>query len=196
MRKLRWPSAAVKASALSSPHANHLLETLPNDVYERLRDVYFPTSAIMSLLPRDLAIQGRREHAEPGGCNRHHTVDKQLCRWLLVSLDRLPSNDLSMTQQLIADMLGVRREGVTEAAGKLHKAGLISSRCWTITLETSQLATQLGIHGDGRIQQLRDRATDLRLVCDLGKLGRAGARNHGDHGQVTRGDRKCVAHLV
>ena len=58
-------------------------------------------------------------------CNRHHTVDQQLCRWLLLSLDRLPSNELSMTQELIANMLGVRREGVTEAAGKLQKAGLI-----------------------------------------------------------------------
>lgn len=58
-------------------------------------------------------------------CNRHHTVDQQLCRWLLLSLDRLPSNELGMTQELIANMLGVRREGVTEAAGKLQKAGLI-----------------------------------------------------------------------
>lgn len=58
-------------------------------------------------------------------CNRHHSVDQQLCRWLLLSLDRLPSNELSMTQELIANMLGVRREGVTEAAGKLQRAGLI-----------------------------------------------------------------------
>jgi CRP-like cAMP-binding protein len=58
-------------------------------------------------------------------CNRHHSVDQQLCRWLLLSLDRLPSNELSMTQELIANMLGVRREGVTEAAGKLQSAGLI-----------------------------------------------------------------------
>ncbi len=58
-------------------------------------------------------------------CNRHHTVDQQLCRWLLLSLDRLSSNELSMTQELIANMLGVRREGVTEAAGNLQKAGLI-----------------------------------------------------------------------
>jgi CRP-like cAMP-binding protein len=58
-------------------------------------------------------------------CNRHHSVDQQLCRWLLLSLDRLPSNELTMTQELIANMLGVRREGVTEAAGKLQRAGLI-----------------------------------------------------------------------
>ena len=59
-------------------------------------------------------------------CNRHHSIDQQLCRWLLMSLDRLPSNKLIMTQDLIANMLGVRREGVTEAAGKLQRAGAIS----------------------------------------------------------------------
>jgi len=59
-------------------------------------------------------------------CNRHHSLDQQLCRWLLLSMDRLPSNKLVMTQELIANMLGVRREGVTEAAGNLQKAGLIS----------------------------------------------------------------------
>jgi CRP-like cAMP-binding protein len=58
-------------------------------------------------------------------CNRHHSVEQQLCRWLLMSLDRLPSNELRMTQELIANMLGVRREGVTESAGKLQKLGLI-----------------------------------------------------------------------
>jgi CRP-like cAMP-binding protein len=59
-------------------------------------------------------------------CNRHHTLDQQFCRWLLLSLDRLTSNDLVMTQELISNMLGVRREGVTEAALKVQKAGLIS----------------------------------------------------------------------
>jgi CRP-like cAMP-binding protein len=63
--------------------------------------------------------------AQTAVCNRHHSVDQQLCRWLLLSLDRLPVNELSMTQELIANMLGVRREGVTEAAGKLQSAGLI-----------------------------------------------------------------------
>lgn len=61
-------------------------------------------------------------------CNRHHSVDQQLCRWLLLSIDRLPSEELTMTQELIANMLGVRREGVTEAAGKLQDAGVISYR--------------------------------------------------------------------
>lgn len=63
--------------------------------------------------------------AQTAVCNRHHTVEQQLCRWLLLSLDRLPSNELTMTQELIANMLGVRREGVTEAAGHLQAAGLI-----------------------------------------------------------------------
>jgi CRP-like cAMP-binding protein len=63
--------------------------------------------------------------AQTAVCNRHHSVDQQLCRWLLLSLDRLASNRLVMTQELIANMLGVRREGVTEAAGKLDKLGII-----------------------------------------------------------------------
>ena len=63
--------------------------------------------------------------AQTAVCNRHHSIDQQLCRWLLMSLDRLEGDDLAMTQELIANMLGVRREGVTEAAGKLQVAGLI-----------------------------------------------------------------------
>jgi CRP-like cAMP-binding protein len=67
-------------------------------------------------------------------CNRYHTLDQQLCRWLLIRLDRLPSNELIMTQELIANMLGVRREGVTIAAEKLQKAGLISYHRGHITV--------------------------------------------------------------
>jgi CRP-like cAMP-binding protein len=67
-------------------------------------------------------------------CNRHHSVDQQLCRWLLLSLDRLPTTDLVMTQELIANMLGVRREGVAEAAGHLQRAGLISYARGRITV--------------------------------------------------------------
>ncbi len=66
--------------------------------------------------------------AQTAVCNRHHTIDQQLCRWLLLSLDRLPTNQLIMTQELIANMLGVRREGVTEAAGRLQKLGVIEYR--------------------------------------------------------------------
>jgi CRP-like cAMP-binding protein len=91
-----------------------------------------------SILKREFALGGQLQHlalrytqalitqmAQTAVCNRHHAVDQQLCRWLLLSLDRLPSNELMMTQELIANMLGVRREGVTEAAGKLQAAGLI-----------------------------------------------------------------------
>ena len=63
--------------------------------------------------------------AQTAVCNRHHSVEQQLCRWLLRSIDRLPTHELAMTQELIANMIGVRREGITEAAGNLQRAGLI-----------------------------------------------------------------------
>jgi len=66
--------------------------------------------------------------AQSAACNRHHTIEQQLCRWLLVTLDRAPSAQLVMTQELIANMLGVRREGITEAAGKLKASGVIDYR--------------------------------------------------------------------
>ena len=72
--------------------------------------------------------------AQTAVCNRHHSLDQQLCRWLLLSVDRLDSGELRMTQELIANMLGVRREGVTEAAGHLQQAGLIRYRRGHITL--------------------------------------------------------------
>src|ERR1700726_1561258 len=72
--------------------------------------------------------------AQTAVCNRHHSVDQQLCRWLLLSLDRLPSNELIMTQELIANMLGVRREGVTDGAGKLQKLGVIQYARGQITV--------------------------------------------------------------
>lgn len=194
-----------------SPDQNHLLAALPQQVRDRLlphlelvemplgevlyesgsplRYVYFPTTAIVSLLyvmedgaSAEIAVVGKEgilgialfmggettpsraivqsagfvfrlksqllkdefnragpmmhlllrytqalitQMAQTAVCNRHHSVNQQLCRWLLMSLDRLPSNKLMMTQELIANMLGVRREGVTEAAGKLQSAGLI-----------------------------------------------------------------------
>lgn len=72
--------------------------------------------------------------AQTAVCNRHHSIDQQLCRWLLLSLDRLQTNNLTMTQELIANMLGVRREGVTEAAGKLQKLGVINYKRGQITV--------------------------------------------------------------
>jgi len=78
--------------------------------------------------------------AQTAVCNRHHSVDQQLCRWLLLSLDRLPSNQLTMTQELISNMLGVRREGVTAAAAKLQKLGVIKySRGRITVLDRPQL---------------------------------------------------------
>jgi CRP-like cAMP-binding protein len=72
--------------------------------------------------------------AQTAVCNRHHSIDQQLCRWILLSLDRLPGNQLTMTQELIANMLGVRREGVTEAAGKLQRLGVIRYQRGRITV--------------------------------------------------------------
>ena len=82
--------------------------------------------------------------AQTAVCNRHHSVQQQLCRWLLLSLDRLATNELTMTQELIANMLGVRREGVTEAAGKLQARGLISySRGRITVLDRAGLEAQV-----------------------------------------------------
>jgi len=72
--------------------------------------------------------------AQTAVCNRHHSIDQQLCRWILLSLDRLPSNKLNMTQELIANMLGVRREGVTQAAGILQHSGAIEYKRGHITV--------------------------------------------------------------
>jgi len=203
-----------------TPKQNHLLATLPTADYERLLPhlelvplplgwaiyeagvhpghVYFPTTAIVSLLyvlengsSAEIAITGNdglvgialfmggestpsravvqseghgyrlkaamlKSEFKQGGplqylalrytqalitqmsqtavCNRHHSVEQQLCRWLLLSLDRLPGNELAMTQELIANMLGVRREGVTEAAGKLQEDGVIQYSRGRITV--------------------------------------------------------------
>ena len=91
---------------------------------QKLKDEFNRHSELMQLLLRytqSLITQ----MAPTAVCNRHHSIDQQLCRWLLLSLDRLPDNKLTMTQELIANMLGGRREGVTEAAGKLQKLGVI-----------------------------------------------------------------------
>ena len=197
-----------------SPNQNHLLAALPTAEFERLAPnlelvpmllgetlyepggqmthVYFPTTAIVSLLyilesglsagiaqvgnegilgislfmggdttPSSAVVQTAghgyrlrarllKEEFKRGGllqslllrytqalvtqmfqtaaCNRHHSIEQQLCRWLLLTLDRLPSNELVMTQELVASTLGVRREGITEAAGNLQRAGFISYR--------------------------------------------------------------------
>jgi CRP-like cAMP-binding protein len=197
--------------AINGPRHNRLLAALPQDIWRRwegliesteltlgqvmyepgdiLSHVYFPTTAIVSLLyvmkngaPGEIAVIGNEgvvgisifmgggstpsravvqsaghgyrlksqtlkiefaenapvlqlllrftqalitQMAQTAVCNRHHSVDQQLCRWLLLSLDRLEGDELVMTQELIANMLGVRREGVTEGATRLQDAGLI-----------------------------------------------------------------------
>ena len=204
-------SAAAGLDAAPDARGNHLLAALPDDMWQRWRPnlesvemplghvlyesghtlshVYFPTTAIVSLLyvmrdgaSAEIAVVGNEgvvgvslflggestpsravvqsaghgvrlnsvaikaafnqpgpvmylmlrytqalitQMAQTAVCNRHHALDQQLCRWLLLSLDRLRGNDLVMTQELIANMLGVRREGVTEAALRLQSAGLI-----------------------------------------------------------------------
>lgn len=109
------PSRAIVQSA---GHAYRLKGQL-------LKNEFYRAGAMQRLLLRYTQAL-LTQMAQTAVCNRHHSVDQQLCRWLLLSIDRLPGNELVMTQELIANMLGVRREGVTESAGKLQRAGLIS----------------------------------------------------------------------
>jgi CRP-like cAMP-binding protein len=111
------PSSAVVQTA---GHAYRLDRRLLKQEFNRggllLRVLLRYTQALMTQMNQTAA------------CNRHHSVEQQLCRWLLLTLDRLPSNELVMTQDLVASTLGVRREGITEAAGNLQRAGLIRYR--------------------------------------------------------------------
>jgi len=95
--------------------------------------------------------------AQTAVCNRHHSIDQQLCRWLLLSLDRLPSNRLNMTQELIANMLGVRREGVTGAAGKLQDLGVIHYSRGRITVLDRPKLEQLSCECYAVVKQETDR---------------------------------------
>jgi CRP-like cAMP-binding protein len=117
------PSRAVVQSA---GHGFRLKADLLKNEFGR----FGPTMHLLLRYTQALITQ----MAQTAVCNRHHSVDQQLCRWLLLSLDRLQTNELSMTQELIANMLGVRRAGVTEAAGKLQDSGLIRYRRGTITV--------------------------------------------------------------
>jgi CRP-like cAMP-binding protein len=117
------PSRAIVQSAGSA-------YSLPS---QRLRDE-FNGNAEMRMLMLRYTQALITQMAQTAVCNRHHSIDQQLCRWLLLSLDRLSGNDLIMTQELIANMLGVRREGVTEAAGKLQKHGVIEYQRGHITV--------------------------------------------------------------
>jgi CRP-like cAMP-binding protein len=117
------PSRAIVQSA---GHAYRLIGQLLKDEFHR--------SGPMQLLLLRYTQALITQMAQTAVCNRHHSVDQQLCRWLLLSLDRLTANRLTMTQELIANMLGVRREGVTEAAGKLQKLGVIKYSRGEITV--------------------------------------------------------------
>lgn len=100
---------------------------------QHLKDAFFLAGPMQRLLLRYTQTL-ITQMSQTAVCNRHHSIDQQLCRWLLLSLDRLTSNELTMTQELIANMLGVRREGVTEAAGRLQHAGLIHYKRGHITV--------------------------------------------------------------
>jgi CRP-like cAMP-binding protein len=109
------PSRAVVQSAGKCVRLN--AQTLKNEFKNSLPVMHLLLRYTQALLT---------QMTQTAVCNRHHSLDQQLCRWLLLSMDRLTGTHLIMTQELIANMLGVRREGVTEAAGRLQKAGLIS----------------------------------------------------------------------
>ena len=117
------PSRAIVQSA---GHAYRLIGQVLKDEFHR--------SGQMQLLLLRYTQALITQMAQTAVCNRHHSVEQQLCRWLLLSLDRLDSSHLTMTQELIANMLGVRREGVTEAAGRLQKLGMITYSRGQITV--------------------------------------------------------------
>ncbi|WP_035546335.1 Crp/Fnr family transcriptional regulator [Burkholderia sp. 9120] len=116
-----------------------------------LKEEFYRAGAMQRLLLRYTQAL-ITQMAQTAVCNRHHSIDQQLCRWLLLSMDRLPTNELTMTQELIANMLGVRRAGVTEAALKLQDAGLIR-------------------YGYGRIEVL-DRPGLEKRVCECYRVVR------------------------
>lgn len=117
------PNRAVVASAGTAYRmsATDIRREFENDVTVRMPMLGYTHTLVLQM-------------AQTVACNRFHTVDQQLCRWLLLSLDRLPTHELAMTHELIAHMLGVRREGVTEAAGRLQKLGAIQYHRGRITV--------------------------------------------------------------
>ncbi|MCB1966353.1 MAG: Crp/Fnr family transcriptional regulator, partial [Candidatus Accumulibacter sp.] len=119
-------TTSSRAVVQSAGHAYRLKGQL-------LKDEFYRAGPMQRLLLRYTQAL-LTQMAQTAVCNRHHSLDQQLCRWLLLSIDRLPSNELVMTQELIANMLGVRREGVTEAAGNLQRAGLIAYQRGRITI--------------------------------------------------------------
>lgn len=123
---------------------------------QQFKDEFHRNGALQVLLLRYTQAL-LTQMAQTAVCNRHHSVDQQLCRWLLLSLDRLSSNQLTMTQELIANMLGVRREGVTEAAGKLQRLGPIRYSRGQITVLDRAKLEQLSCECYGVVKRETDR---------------------------------------
>ena len=149
------PSRAIVQSA---GHAYRLSGTL-------LKEEFHRNGGLQLLLLRytqSLITQ----MAQTAVCNRHHSVDQQLCRWLLLSLDRLASNELVMTQELVANMLGVRREGVTDAAGKLQKLGVIRYSRGRITVLDRPTLEKLCCECYSVVKRESDRIAELPSVRD------------------------------
>jgi CRP-like cAMP-binding protein len=147
------PSRAVVQSA---GHAYRL-------VGQRLKDEFHRNGGVqVRLLRYTQALI--TQMAQTAVCNRHHSVDQQLCRWLLLSLDRLSSNELVMTQELIANMLGVRREGVTEAAGKLQKLGAIKYSRGKITVLDRSMVESLSCECYVAVKKEADRIARLTVI--------------------------------
>jgi CRP-like cAMP-binding protein len=119
-------STPSRAVVQSGGHSYRLLGSRVKDEFDR-------HGALLDLMLRYTQAL-ITQMAQTAVCNRHHNIDQQLCRWLLLSLDRLPGNNLVMTQELIANMLGVRREGVTAAASRLQKLGVITYQRGHITV--------------------------------------------------------------
>jgi len=145
-----------RATVQSAGHAYRLIG-------QQLKDEFHRNGELQLLLLRytqSLITQ----MAQTAVCNRHHSVDQQLCRWLLLSLDRLSSNRLTMTQELIANMLGVRRVGVTEAAGKLHKLGVIRYVRGQITVLDRPKLEQLCCECYGVVKRESDRLLPRRTL--------------------------------
>jgi CRP-like cAMP-binding protein len=158
------PSRAIVQSA---GHAYRLIG-------QRLKDEFHSSSEMRHLLLRYTQAL-ITQMAQTAVCNRHHSLDQQLCRWLLLSLDRLSSNTLTMTQELIANMLGVRRERVTEAAGKLQKAGAIEYRRAQITVQDRPKLEQMCCEPSVRYRTHRIQETSVRAA--VGTLRRCHRRS-------------------
>jgi len=100
-------------------------------------------------------------------CNRHHSVEQQLCRWLLLCMDRVPGRELHMTQELMANMLGVRREGITEAAGNLQKEGAIEYKRGRITVLNRPLIEKLSCECYAVVRKETDRLMPFSTASAL-----------------------------